>query len=355
MRKIIILIFIMSQVFAVSCMDMYNDVADELGAEYDYFLASTDTVVDNVKTYPLSTDGMPDFSIVKSSSVVNNPYYPAVDPTGNFLYVPSSTDNLLYTFKVNDDGSLTSLGSIATGTFPHTVKVHPSGNYVYVINNNVASQNMFAYQVNSDGTLIYKSTHSLGVGPRGLTIDPAGNCLYVISGTVGGSVINSIKITNGTVLSDINYSTGSSNKTDLIIHPNKKYLYVSRDGGFDKYDLLADGSIDSANIVSVNGLGNSGYLAIHPSGNFLYYIGIDGNMRSYKINNDGTVSANNQINLAAGFTVYDLIIHPKGKYLYASTNDPRLYCITINDDGKVNSSSYTDVTSIGLALIRKKK
>ena len=40
MKKIKSIILILGMIFAVSCMDMYNDVADEAGAEYNYFLVS---------------------------------------------------------------------------------------------------------------------------------------------------------------------------------------------------------------------------------------------------------------------------------------------------------------------------
>jgi len=40
----------------------------------------------------------------------------AMDPTGNYLLVSDATDSLLWSYKINSDGTLTSLTSIACGT-----------------------------------------------------------------------------------------------------------------------------------------------------------------------------------------------------------------------------------------------
>jgi hypothetical protein len=47
---------------------MFGDLAVEIGTEYNFFLASTDTGTDKIKTYSLSSDGLPDFSNVKISN-----------------------------------------------------------------------------------------------------------------------------------------------------------------------------------------------------------------------------------------------------------------------------------------------
>ncbi len=360
MKTILKIILILTALITISCDNMYNDLAYEIDAEYNYFLASTDPTVHNIKTYPLFSDGLPNFSNVKNSiNVTVSPYFPAAHPTGKFLYVPIPSSNLLYTFKVNDDGSLNSLGSFTTSTLtPWAVKVHPTGKYVYIIDNNISATIVSMLIVKSDGTLIDNGTIPSGVRQLRLAINPAGTCLYVVCGNAPSLVIYAYKIENNGKLTLINtVSPANPNNqsiTDINIHPNGKYIYVARLNGFDKYNFKSNGDIDLLSISSVTTSAGAGYIATQPSGNFLYYIGDDANMRSYKINSNGVASTNNQISCNAN--IRDLIIHPQGKYLYAaSTSDSELFYITINDDGKVNSSSFTSVTPLGLALIRKRK
>ncbi len=361
MKTILKIFLTLTALITISCDNMYNDIAYEIGAEYNYYLASTDPLVaGNIRTYPLSYDGLPNFSNVKISSTVNQPFFPAVHPTGKFLYAPSIGSNLLHMFKVNDDGSLNSLGSFTPSSInrSYAVKVHPTGKYVYLIDNDNSATALSMYIVKSDGTLMDNGTVSSGVKQDRLAINPAGTCLYVLSNNLPTDYyISAYKIENNgklTLINSFNPVPYNQYITDINIHPNGKYIYIARLNGFDKYNFKSNGDIDYLSRSSTSTSAGVGYIATHPSGNFLYYIGDDGNMRSYIINSAGVVSPNNQISFSS--TICDLIIHPQGKYLYAASNsDNQLFYITINNDGKVNSSSFENVKSRGLALIRKRK
>jgi 6-phosphogluconolactonase (cycloisomerase 2 family) len=65
------------------------------------------------------------------------PFNATIDPTGSFLYVTDYTDDQVYGYTINADGSLnTTIGSpYATGTGPLFASMDPSGQFLYVSDN----------------------------------------------------------------------------------------------------------------------------------------------------------------------------------------------------------------------------
>ncbi len=87
----------------------------------------------------------------------NGPTGIAVDPTSRFAYVVNRQDNTVSMYSINpNSGNLTlnvsrnSTGTIATGTEPFRISFDPSGKFLYVVNENGPAS---IYTVNDDGTL----------------------------------------------------------------------------------------------------------------------------------------------------------------------------------------------------------
>jgi len=360
MKKIKSIILILSMMFAVSCMDMYNDVADEVGVEYNYFLVSTVEYVGDLYTriFSLDSGGIPEFGNLKETINVTGATassYPAVHPNGKYLYIPDSTNNLLLVYIISDDGTLVLFQSIATGTAPSNVKVHPSGNYVYVTNKNLTGS-ISVYNVTKNGTLTNNSVLSAGNSPRRILIHPSGKNLFVIEGTGAGSLIKVCSINSDGSLTHLEYETAvTTNLTDFVIHPNGRYIYVTRDGGFDKCNINNDGTIDGASKYSSNTIGNSGYLAINSTGDYIFTASFS-DVSSYKITGNGEVSQINQVSFGSGQT-YDLLIHPSGNVIYVSdSGNDHIYYYLVDDNGTIYLSSVSkNIYTYGLALIRKKQ
>jgi 6-phosphogluconolactonase len=107
-----------------------------------------------------------------------------VDPAGNFVYVatqnatPGSAGSVS-TYTINAaTGALTSMGTIAAGTDPVSVAVDPSGNFAYVPN--FASNDVSMYTINStSGALTLIGMIAAGLSPTSIAIHPSGKFAYV--------------------------------------------------------------------------------------------------------------------------------------------------------------------------------
>jgi 6-phosphogluconolactonase len=103
----------------------------------------------------------------------STPYSVAVDPTGKFVYVPSSSGTVWAYALTAATGALTSVtGSpFATGTAPFSVAVDPSGKFAYVAN--LGSNNVSAYTIDTNTgalTQITGSPFTAGSNPTSVVI-----------------------------------------------------------------------------------------------------------------------------------------------------------------------------------------
>jgi 6-phosphogluconolactonase len=362
--KIIILLFTLN--FA-GCWNMYNDVADDKDDEYKFFLAVTDnndTPLSDVFFYPLDSTGT--LKQVFDQKNETYPFYIAAHPTGEYLYVTinnngtSGTGLLMY--KIQDNGSLVSLGTAATGTNPYAIKVHPSGKFVYVSNQGDSTISM--YQVNNDGTLTNLSTPTIssgGSGPTRIAIDPSGNYLFVVNASTPNIAAFSISSSDGTLtsVSSIGGAPTSGIKDVTVCQPG--FIYITSNNGIYLYDWSVSTHIpfNTSYFILQDSNGNNGYMAIHPSGKYLYAVN-SAKYYSYQINTNGSLS---YLNTGANPSdVREIVVHPNGNYLYsANRGGGRLDSFIINADGTIETSVYQTInpsggisTACGLAVIKKK-
>ena len=122
-----------------------------------------------------------------------------MSPNGGFLYSIDPQDNLLDAFSVASGGASVdelSGSPYAVPNIPYSLAVHPSGNYLYVVNENQAYQTNYvpgqydgsisAFAINSGtGTLtqLPASPFAAGINPVSIVVDPAGNFAFSTSTT----------------------------------------------------------------------------------------------------------------------------------------------------------------------------
>ena len=186
--------------------------------------------------------GNPFCAGVTPSAITSHPY-------GTFLYVTDSSQNQLITYHIdtstNPDGTptansgvLTTLPSslVATGTKPDGVVVEPTGQYVYVANQ---QGGVSGYAVNrANGQLSALATGGTGAtaaGPGCIIVEPAlARFLYTanfIDGSVSGFTIDP---NNGSLAATQNtpYPTnGLSLCTAAVSHGNHPIIHVQNTPG----------------------------------------------------------------------------------------------------------------------------
>jgi 6-phosphogluconolactonase (cycloisomerase 2 family) len=129
-------------------------------------------------------------------------YQIAVSPAGSFLYSSNSTGNVINAFAIGAiSGHLTEiLGSpYPTPNGPSSLVVHPSGNFLYVANENQIYQSteqssqytgsISAFSINSvNGTLrqVSGSPFAAGTNPVSVVLDPTGRFAYSASSKYTG-------------------------------------------------------------------------------------------------------------------------------------------------------------------------
>lgn len=155
-----------------------------------------------------------------------------VDPSGKFAYVADGGDNSdgskggnvsMYTIDATT-GVLTSIGKIAAGMSPTSVAVHPTGKFIYVVNQD--SNDISMYTINTTtGNLTSIGTLVAVVGP--IVIHPSGNFAYVASS--GGVSMYAIDTTTGDLTFAGTTASGSS-PGSITIHPSGKFAYGTNSG-----------------------------------------------------------------------------------------------------------------------------
>ncbi|MFH0977199.1 MAG: beta-propeller fold lactonase family protein [Spirochaetota bacterium] len=347
---------------------MYNDTIDDQEAEYQFYLA----IVNSMMNYKISIVSIESTTLSKSSQTSTGSTqvdYVAAHPTGNYLYVTNPGSQRILMYKVVTNGTLEVLGTgfINTtdgggpGGTPGVIKVHPSGNYAFVANAGT-SFNISRYLIDSAGTLTFQDYISPGASATSsrMVIDKSATYLYWVSNNAGGNVLQQVEI-SGSLIIDKTVSYASNTPRDVAVHPNGQYIYVTVDGTIYLYY--------SNDIPTSHGsIAGDGMLTIHPNGKFLY-TDDDSNVKVYQINADGTLTdLNNSTPVQAD--VKDFIIDTNGNYLIASgRGSDSIEYLKINADGTTSPIQYYDggfghypnaldgyrSSPCGLALINRQK
>jgi DNA-binding beta-propeller fold protein YncE len=342
---------------------MYNDANDDKEVEYNHFLTVTSGYSDTkIDTFPILSNGALDSNNKKIVTSPTGPLYPEIHPSNNYLYVPNyynpggSPESSISLYQTDIYGTLTNIpiGTITVGTHPYSIRVHPSGKFLYVSNNNDTNAGTISmYSINNNGTLTDLSQPSIsssGNGPTRMAIDPSGNFLYVVNKAQQN--IASFQINSNGILSSPS-STGNADTsgiTDVIVALNG-YVYIIGNSGISSYDRSTNTTTRRITMAISNG-----YLAIHPSGNYLYFTSTNMKVNVCRINSDGTLSGIISSVTPYGGQIYDMLVHPSGNYIYlAEWGNSRIYYLIINNDGTITEGpTYIPYHAYGLTLFRKK-
>lgn len=111
------------------------------------------------------------------TNVISSATGVVIDPSGRFLYVNDVGGVCSFAIHATT-GLLTAKGCIGVGGATYALAIHPTGDYIYVP---TSSNEVAVYAVNlATGTLTQVGTPAtVGNNPRGVTVNAAGTFLYV--------------------------------------------------------------------------------------------------------------------------------------------------------------------------------
>ena len=252
----------------------------------------------------------------------------AVVPSGRYLYVANWIDNTLSEYSINA-GSLTPIGTIATGVNPASITVDPTGSYVYVAN--LASNSVSEYAIGAGGMLTTIGTMAAGSGPACITVDGTGH--YVYTANQNSNDVSQYAIGTDGSLTSIGTVAAGTLPQSVAIDASGRYAYVANynDGTITQYTLGTGGALTSIGSVAAGNSPES--LAIDPTGHYVYAANHGGNTVSeYQIGTGGALVAIGTI--ASGSGPWFITIDPSGRYVYvANFNNSTVSQYTIGAGG----------------------
>ena len=216
-----------------------------------------------ISAYQIDTVTTPGFLnplAVPTIATGAGPYAITIYPSGKYAYVVNKTDNSVSAYSINSSsGALARIDtdgatpatqtSIATGTGPIAIVIHPGGGYAYVVNNGANTVSAYSIDAHTGALTAVGSPVATGTAPYSITIDPTGRYAYVANSA--SASISAYSIAASGVLTQIdadsgtagvqNFPVGNAPKA-VAIHPSGKFAYVANSS--DK--TVAAYSIDTA-------------------------------------------------------------------------------------------------------------
>jgi len=260
------------------------------------FLYAANSGSGNVSLFTIASTG--DLNEVTPRATAGTaPTLLAMDPSGAFLYVANSGSFDLTIYKIDPStGVLTTfIGSYPIGMSALNMVLSPSGNFLYLTGAGTPGV-IEAFSLNSGQPTIVQGTPFLtGTDPTGLAIDPGGKFLYTANRAPDNSISEFTINGDGSIAQLANSPVGESfsSPTALLVDKSGKYLYVANQGSSNLagYSIGSDGSIT---LLSASPFGTSSqpsFIAMDPSGNFLF-VGSQSGVQSFSLaSSSGTLTS----------------------------------------------------------------
>ena len=272
--------------------------------------------------------------------------------SGKYAYVANYGSNTISAYSISA-GALAPLDmdpvtagtqdTIATGTSPIAIVVHPSGKFAYVANYSSNSNSISAYSIDpNSGALASIDADGAAGGtqtsiptrsnPISIAITPDGKYAYVANAGSNNISTYSIDATTGalTAIDADGMGTGSTNTYissggtspySITVDPSGKFLYTvnANSDNVTRYDIDdTDGSLNTFGTY-ITGAGPRS-VAINPNGIFAYVANTnDDNVEIFSIDSvGGTLTSVTTVSTGAGSSPYSIGIDSTGQNLYVT-------------------------------------
>jgi 6-phosphogluconolactonase len=286
------------------------------------------------------------FTASAQKRIPNKPYLVYVG-----TYTNKTTSKGIYGYSFDPGtGKLTSLGVAAESKDPSFLAVHPSGKYIYAVNEidhfgglKSGAASAFSIDRKTGKLTLLNQTTTRGAGPCYISLDKSGK-FALVANYDGGSVATFPVQDDGSLGEAVDFiqHSGSSVNKERQEGPHAHWIGTSPD---NRFALAADLGLDEILIYRFNDAkgaltpNNSPYaklnpgagprhIAFHPNGKFVYVLAEMENsvtVFAYKASNGSlsplqTVSALSTLrkDYQGPKEAAEIAVHPSGKFLYAS-------------------------------------
>jgi 6-phosphogluconolactonase (cycloisomerase 2 family) len=282
----------------------------------------------SIATFRINGNGS--LTAVGKITVDYSPESIAIDPTGKIALEPNQQKCgpagggcQVNSYRIENDGTLTLVGTATAGLLPARPAFHPSGSFAYVPNH--ADVGVSAFRINPDGSLTNIGGGETGFDPISAAVEPSGRFLYVTNFCPGdirtcdsvlGSV-SSLKIASDGTLTPIGLTTITDPALTLT---GSGPIVADRSGRF---------------VYMINGCTSStpGTACAPPSSNSVIQL---------SINPDGFLTSIGPVfTTVSGVRADSIVVDASGLFAYILTSDSKILSFRINPDG-----SFTAISSI---------
>jgi len=245
-------------------------------------------------------------------------------PVATHAYVTDRSGSVR-DFPVGANGLLGTPTTIATaGHTPQSIVVAPGGDHAYVLDNPPigGNGNILQYAISSTGawTALSPATVAAGSTPGSIALHPSGRFAYVANSATAASTISQFAVAADGTLAPLSTPTADTDSLPLAIavDPSGRFAYVATND-VEHYSIGADGTLSLQNRVTVPSGASPEGVAIDPSGRWAYVTnGTGGTVLQYAIDaTDGHLTALTPASVPAGTSPLFVTVDPFGRYAYA--------------------------------------
>lgn len=221
------------------------------------------------------------------------------------LFVANNVGDNIKSFRVNADGTLTGIGTFATGDAPQAISLSPDGRFIAVAHGTISTttEELRIFEVNGDGTLTPRLTT--------LVTDSPLDCVWV-----NNTKLAVTKTGNPAHVRMLDWNAAGNSLTTINTYPT---------GGFNS-SLTTTGAYLYANDTNNDAI------------------------TAFKVNPDGSL-AGVEVQSTAPYFPVSIAASRDGRFLYGgggiSGDGNRVMGFRINPDGSLDPTTPPDFTSPG--------
>jgi 6-phosphogluconolactonase (cycloisomerase 2 family) len=284
-----------------------------------------------------------------------------------YAYVVNQYDYTVSQLTMGPTGGLTALtpASVPCEIDPNSLAVDPSGKYLYVVNlkgaTNTSYGSISQYTIGADGTLAPMTPAAIGEGGlfTDIAVHPSGKWAYAPTSNNSKSVMVQFTLGANGALTSTSSTPGGIFPEFIAIHPSGNFLYVSDSiGVVDQYTINpTTGALSAMNPATVPAFNTPGHstfaITVHPSGKYAYVTDYYGGILEYTIDAaTGALSQLAQTTAGPNQGSSWITIDPTGKYAYAANEGlttAAIFQFTVSADGTLTPMTPASVAAASAA------